>query len=140
MRDPAPLPKKEEEPPIFGLCLLWPNSWMEQDATWYGGRPRSVPYCARCGHSSTPHKRGHSPEFSAHICCGQTAGWIKMPLGTKVGLGPGHIVLHHYMGTRLFPPPKKRGTAPNFGPRLLWPNGRPSWLLLSTCLGGAILI
>jgi len=27
------------------------------------------------------------------VCCGQTAGWIKMPLGTKVGLSPGHIVL-----------------------------------------------
>jgi len=20
-----------------GLCLLWPNSWIDQDATWYGG-------------------------------------------------------------------------------------------------------
>ena len=25
--------------------------------------------------------------------CGQTVGWIKMPLGTEVGLGPGDIVL-----------------------------------------------
>ena len=25
--------------------------------------------------------------------CGQMAGWIKMPLGTEVGLGPGHNVL-----------------------------------------------
>ena len=25
--------------------------------------------------------------------CGQTVGWIKMPLGKEVGLGPGHIVL-----------------------------------------------
>jgi len=24
-------------PPIFGPCLLWPNGWMDQDATWYGG-------------------------------------------------------------------------------------------------------
>ena len=39
-------------------------------------------------------KWGHSsPHFSAHVCCGQTAGWIKMPLSTEVGLGPGHIVL-----------------------------------------------
>jgi len=35
----------------------------------------------------------HSPQFSAHVCCGQTAGWIKTPLGTQVGLGSGHIVL-----------------------------------------------
>jgi len=40
-----------------------------------------------------PPQKGHSPQFSAHVCCGQTAGWIKMPLGTEVGLGPGHIVL-----------------------------------------------
>ena len=30
---------------------------------------------------------------SAHVCCGQTAGWIKMPVGTEVDLGPGHIAL-----------------------------------------------
>ena len=29
----------------------------------------------------------------AHVCCGQTAGWIKMPLGMEVGLGPGDFVL-----------------------------------------------
>jgi len=27
------------------------------------------------------------------VYCGQTVGWIKMPLGTQVGLGPGHIML-----------------------------------------------
>jgi len=26
------------------------------------------------------------------VYCGQTIGWIKMALGTQVGLGPGHIV------------------------------------------------
>jgi len=31
--DPAPLPKKEAEPPIFGPCLLWPNGCMDQDET-----------------------------------------------------------------------------------------------------------
>ena len=34
-RDPAPpAPNKGAEPPIFGPCLLWPNGWMDQDATW----------------------------------------------------------------------------------------------------------
>jgi len=27
------------------------------------------------------------------VYCGQTVGWIKIPLGMEVGLGPGHIVL-----------------------------------------------
>jgi len=38
-------------------------------------------------------RKGHSPQFSAHICCGQMAGWIKMPLGRKLGLDPSDIVL-----------------------------------------------
>jgi len=40
-----------------------------------------------------PQKGGTAPDCLAHVCCGQTAGWIKMPLGTMVGLGPGNIVL-----------------------------------------------
>jgi len=30
-------------------------------------------------------KKGNTAalQFSAHVCCGQTAGWIKMPLGRE---------------------------------------------------------
>jgi len=37
--EPTPPPKKErrKQPPIFGPCLLRPNGWMDQDATWHGG-------------------------------------------------------------------------------------------------------
>jgi len=49
-------------------------------------------------------KRGlSSPKFSVHVCCGQTAGRIKMPLVTEVGFSPGHIVLD---GDQPPPPPK----------------------------------
>jgi len=34
-----------------------------------------------------------SLQFSVHVPCSQTAGWITMPLGMEVGLGPGDIVL-----------------------------------------------
>jgi len=37
-------------------------------------------------------QKGHSPQFSVHVCCGQVAGCIKMPLGMEVGLGPGDTV------------------------------------------------
>jgi len=46
--------------------------------------------------------KGTARNFSAHVCylllvddelCGQTAEWIKMPLGREVGLIPGVIVL-----------------------------------------------
>ena len=50
------------------------------------------------------------------------AGWIKMPLGMEVGLGPGHTVLDGD------PAPLPRQGAepppPIFGPFLLRPNGR----------------
>jgi len=48
--DPAP-PPKGHGPQFFGPCLLWPNGWMNQDAHWYGARPRPRPHCARWGSS-----------------------------------------------------------------------------------------
>jgi len=42
---------------------------------------------------TSPKERGTAaPHFSAHVYCGQTAGWIRIPLRTEVRLGPGHIV------------------------------------------------
>jgi len=60
------------------------------------------------------------PQFLAHVYC-QTAGWIKMALAMEVGLGPGNIVLDGDPAT------PKRGTAPIFGPCLLWPNDCTTW-------------
>jgi len=75
--------------PVWLSCLvcnvgvLWPNGCMHQDETWHVGRPMPRPWshCVRWGPSSRSPK-GHSPQFSARICCGQMAKWIKMPLGT----------------------------------------------------------
>jgi len=69
--DPAPPPTKGHPPPIFGACLLWPNGWTDQDATWQEGRPRPRPHCVRWG-ATFPSPKGHSPQFSAHVYCGQT--------------------------------------------------------------------
>jgi len=33
------------------------------------------------GDPAPPPPKGHSTQFSANVCCGQTAGWTKMPLG-----------------------------------------------------------
>jgi len=43
------LPPKRAQPQIFGSCLLRPNGWMDQAATWYGGRPRPRRHCVRWG-------------------------------------------------------------------------------------------
>ena len=69
-----------------------------------------------------PPKRGTAPpKFSVHVYCGQTAGWMKTPLGTEVDLGPGHIVLNGV------PAPRKRGTAaPLFSADVYCGHSRPS--------------
>ena len=54
--------------------------------------------------STPPRKKGTAAtQFLAHVYCGQTAGWMKMPLVTEVDLGPGHIVLDGEMGTAASP-------------------------------------
>jgi len=71
-------------------------------------------------HPSLPKKEAEAPlQFSAHVYCGQTAGWIKIALGMEVGLGPSHIVLDWEPATL----PKKGADPPIFGPFLLSPNG-----------------
>jgi len=61
-----------------------------------------------------PPKKVHSsPQFSAYMCCGQTAGSIKVPLGMGVGLTPGYIVLDGD------PAPQRGTVASIYGPCLL---------------------
>ena len=54
------------------------------------GRPRLRPHIVLDGDPAALPKRGHSsPHFSAHVYRGQTAGWMRMPIGTQIGLVPG---------------------------------------------------
>ena len=57
-----------------------------------------------------------SPQFLAHVRCGQVAGWIKMPIGMQVNIGPSDIVSD---GDPAHTPQK----GAIFGPCLLSPNG-----------------
>jgi len=47
-------------------------------------------------------------QFSAHMCCGQMAAWIKMPLGIELGHSPGDFVLDGNPAL----PSQKGGTEP----------------------------
>jgi len=59
---------------------------------------------------------GEAPQFSAHLLQpSQTAAWIQMPLGTKVGLGPDNIVLDRHTA----PLPDKVAEPPNFRPMFI---------------------
>jgi len=75
--DPAPPLKAAQQPPLLhlrtqpasdrGLCLLWLNGWMDQDAIWYRGRSRLRRYCVRW-ETQLLHGKGHSsPQFSTHF-------------------------------------------------------------------------
>jgi len=58
-----------------------------------------------------PEKNGTATtQFLAHVYCGQTAGWIKMPFGTQVNLRAGDVVLDGVAT------PPKGGTTPSFRP------------------------
>jgi len=59
---------------------------------------------------SDPMEMGTSalPHVLAHVYFGQTAGWIRIPLGMEVGLSPVDIVLDGDWGPRS---PTERGTA-----------------------------
>jgi len=83
-----------------------------------GSRPRRL--YVRCG-PRYPRKKGTPAALNFWpMTCGQTAGWIKMPLGTQVNVGPGDVVLD---GIAAPPPLKDIATAPVFDSCLLWPNG-----------------
>jgi len=50
--DPSPPKNGTAHPTQFSARLLWPNSWMDQDATWYGRRPGPRRCFVRWGPSS----------------------------------------------------------------------------------------
>jgi len=70
------------------------------------------------------------PHVSAHVYYGKTAGWIKMPLSTEVGLGPGDIVLD---GDSAPLHAKGHSSPPLFSP-LLWPASPQARILPITCI------
>ena len=126
--DPPPHPQKGANPPIFGPCLLCPKGWMDQDATWCGGRPRRKRHCVKGGPSSPLPKKGTEPPiFGPYLlwpngCMDQDVTWYGGRPRSRpqcVAWGPSS--------------PSQKGHTPIFAPCLFWPNGRPSQLLLSTC-------
>jgi len=64
--DPATLPTGAQ-PPIFGPNLLRPNGCMDQDATWYGGRPRPGDFVLDGDPAPLPKKRTGPPIFGPFL-------------------------------------------------------------------------
>jgi len=43
---------------VRNVGVLWSNGWIDQDATWYGGRSRPGPHCVRWGGTQLPTRKG----------------------------------------------------------------------------------
>jgi len=126
-------------PPALSVCnvgVLWPNGWMNQDATWYGGRPRPRPHYVRWGPGS-PHRKRHSrplPTFAIYgrrlnrcPCLFWPNGWTHQDATWYAGRPrPGDIVL---VGDPA-PLTERDTAAPTFRPTLLWYD-RPSQQLVN---------
>jgi len=66
-------PLKRYSPPVFGLCLLWPNGWMVKTprGTEVDLGPGRI---VLDGDSAPPCERGTAaPLFSAHVYCATVA-------------------------------------------------------------------
>ena len=61
--DPAPPEKRPQPHTILGPRLLFPNGLTDEDATWYGCRPRRRPHCVRRGPSPLCKRAQQPPSF-----------------------------------------------------------------------------
>jgi len=107
--------------------VLWPNGWMDQDGTWYGGRPWPRRRCVR-SEPSSPLKWAQPPIFGPCLLwpnglMDQDATWYKGRLRP----------MPHCVRREPSSPPKgaQQPLPPLFGPCLLWPRS-----LLSSCTNG----
>jgi len=111
--DPAPPAKGAQPPPIFGPYPLRPNGCIDQDATWYGGRPPPRRLCVRWERRSPLPKSGQSPPIFGPCLLWPNGCMNQDGTCMEVGLSPGDLVV-------LDGDP---APSPIFGPFLLWPNG-----------------
>jgi len=57
--------------PVCNVGVLWPNGWMDQDATWYGSRPRPRSHCITYGDPPLPRKGAQRPSpLFGPLCSG----------------------------------------------------------------------
>jgi len=57
---------------VCDVGVSWRNGWIDQDATWYGGRPRPMRHCVRWD-QAPPRKGAQQPPFFGTLCSGMVA-------------------------------------------------------------------
>jgi len=117
--DPASAsPKGGAEPPIFGTYPLWSNGWMDQDATWYGSRPRPRRLCVRWGPRSPAQKGGRAPQILSP-CLLWPNGWMDQ---YETWHADRHRPWPHCVRWGPSSPSPKGGQTAELPP-IFWPNG-----------------
>jgi len=115
--------------PTFGPCLLWPNVWMDQDATWYAEVNLGPGDVVLDGIPAPYPLKGAQPQVFGPCLLWPNA-WMDQD-ATWCGSRPrlGHIVLDGDPA----PPLRKGHSSPLFSALVYCDHGRPSQLLLSSC-------
>jgi len=62
------------------MSILWPNGWMNEDASWHGSRARHRPHCIRRG---APPRKGHS---NPPALFGPYLLWLRSPISVTAEL------------------------------------------------------
>jgi len=76
--------------------------------------------------------KGHSPQFPSHVYF--VSKWLDVSRPSSTWYGGRPRPRRHCVRWEPSFPLQKWGMPPIFGPCVLWANGRPSQLLLSSCL------
>jgi len=79
-------------PPIFGPYLLWPNGCMDQDATWYGGRPQPRVLGVRWGPSPLSNFQPISIVASSQKGRNTVVVWCGSIVAKRLDASRGHLV------------------------------------------------
>jgi len=109
--EPAPSPTGAQLPKFWLMSVVAKRLDGSRCQLVRRYRPRPRRHCIGWAPSFPQKGAKQLPRLSAHVYCGQRAGWIKMPLCTDVGLGPSHIVLD---GDPAAPLPERGTATPHF--------------------------
>jgi len=89
--DPRPL--RTSRSTAHGAKVVWPLDYMNR-AIYLLESSSNCNWFFKNLHIAIHYQCRMCSAFHPSVCCGQMARWIKIPIGTKVGLSPGRIVLH----------------------------------------------
>ena len=105
---------------------MWPNGWMDQDATWHKGRtqPRRL-YVSDGDPAPSPQLKGLEPGAEPKDEPPIFGSCLLWPNGWMDQYGTWHVgrPWSRPHCARWDPAPLEAELAPIFGPSLLWPNG-----------------